>query len=176
MAWFRKRSGTSNLDEPSALSDAEADALGFDLLVEQGLSSIRITTSSYMRLFGLDRADWHVDLSKGEITFTTPEHRAVAPVQVIGTIDPHNGTWLWGWDHPSVPEKSAVAAARCHAFGKRNGLPDLTTVEISCSETEAWRFAQLAVRLGTETCAYRGQAGGPIVFTTFGAVTVQGIK
>jgi hypothetical protein len=157
------------------LTDEEADALGVDTLAALGLSTIHITTETYTDLFGLDRADWHVVLSDGEITFTTPTRRAVARVQVIGTLDPADDTWLWGWDHPSIPEPCAAAAGRVRAFGERNGLAYLTDRKVTCSQEDAWHYTSLAVRLGEETCAYRGPTDGPFVFMTFGAITVTGL-
>lgn len=179
MGFFSKRRNASKLNESSpageasVLSDEEADSLGLDVLTAQGLSTIEITTNIYMDLFGIDHAQWKVDVAAGEITFMTPERRAVAPVQVIGTYDPATTTWLWGWDHPSTPESAAIAARRVYEFGQRNDLPELTTRKLECTEADAWRFTQLAVRLGTETGAYRGPTGGPVVFMTFGPVTVS---
>ncbi|KAF5288541.1 hypothetical protein FQR65_LT20944 [Abscondita terminalis] len=105
-------------DCDGALSPAEADAIGVEMLIAQGLSTIQVTTSAYSELFGLERADWSVDLPAGQIKFTTPESVAVGQVQVIGTMNPDAGTWMWGWDHPSVPAAAAVAAGRVQ--GLRN--------------------------------------------------------
>ncbi|MDC7122808.1 hypothetical protein OMK64_14830 [Cellulomonas fimi] len=60
---------------------------------------------------GFDRAAWHVDQTVGEITFTPPGLRVTAPVHVVGSYDPTDGTWLCGWDHPSVPEPLAGAGS-----------------------------------------------------------------
>lgn len=51
-------------------------------------------------------ASWNLDMNAGVLTFTFDDGRVVEkPVQVIGTFDTATGTFLWGWDHPSVPGK-----------------------------------------------------------------------
>lgn len=174
MGLLGRRKGSSETNgSHEGLSEAEADSLGLSTLVAQGLSGVQATTAIYSEWFGLDRADWGVDLNAGTITFTTPDRQAVAAVQIIGTYDPNAGSFMWGWDHPSVPENCAEAAQRVHAFGLRNNHVTLTSRVVECTESDAWEFTQLAVRLGPETCAYRGRAGGSLVFMAFGTVTVS---
>ena len=42
----------------------------------------------------------------------------IAPVQVVGTYDTEDGTWLLGRDHPSVSEPLGAFARRVRNFGE----------------------------------------------------------
>ncbi len=121
-----------------------------------------------------DKAGWDVDLNQGTIRFTMPDDIvAVAPVQVVGTFDTNDNSWLWGWDHPSVAAPQAEAARQCLDFGKRHGLADYATRMVSCSEADAWQMTALALHLFKGTGAYRGPSGTTLVFMVFGDVTMQ---
>lgn len=144
-----------------------------DLTLVRSMHDIAVKTGACDRLFGIGSADsWDVDLEQGAIRFTHPDHIATAPVQVVGTYNTLDGTWLWGWDHPSVQEPFAAAARACRAFGERYGLTDFTERKLSCSEDDAWRFTALACYLSGATGAYRGPSATTHVFMTFGDVTL----
>jgi hypothetical protein len=122
----------------------------------------------------LSEASWEVDQQAGTIAFVTPAGlRAVAPVQIIGTYNTGDGTWLWGWDHPSVAPPLAVVAERVRQFGEHVGVERLVTPKIRCREEECWEFTALACMLGQQQGAYRGPSGRTRVFMTFGNVTVS---
>jgi hypothetical protein len=119
------------------------------------------------------RGRWDVDLDIGTIEFSGPTMTTTAPVQVIGTYNTNDGTWLWGWDHPSVPPEVAVAAKAMKAYGERHGIEAYTTRKIACSEEEAWQFAAVASYLTGAQGAYRGPSGPTLVFMTYGTVTLK---
>ncbi|WP_424950088.1 DUF6882 domain-containing protein [Deinococcus sp.] len=138
--------------------------------VRQSVAGLQVLTRAHDSLFGLGSASWHADLQTGTLTFTNERYRAVCPVQVIGTYDTRDSSWLWGWDHPSVPEGLAEHAKLVRAFATRQGLSALLTPALHCSEEDIWAFAALAVRLAGAQGAYRGPAGTTLVMMTFGAV------
>jgi hypothetical protein len=142
--------------------------------ITQSLEGLRAQTAAHASTWGLGREErWSVDMDAGTITFHFTDMRAVAPIQVVGTYDPSNGTFVWGWDHPSVPGSLREHARLVREFGERHGLANLTERMIYCSQEEAWEFTALAARLGGAHGAYRGDAGGPLVFMTFGELTMQ---
>jgi hypothetical protein len=98
---------------------------------------------------------------------------ATAPIQIVGTYNPADGTFLWGWDHPSVAEPLRAHARLVREFGEKHGVATLTERMVRCSEEEAWEFTALAARLGGANGAYRANTGGPLVFMTFGEVRLQ---
>jgi hypothetical protein len=72
-------------------------------LVAQSLEELRLKTAAHDQLWHLSDADWSVDQDAGEIVFATRNGVvATCPVQIIGTFNTDDATWLWAWDHPSV--------------------------------------------------------------------------
>jgi hypothetical protein len=160
--------GTEPGRYPSRLSETEVDAV-----FERAEQELKAKTSAHVGAWRLDEADWAADLDQGTITFRRGELLvATAPVQVIGTFVADSGSWMWGWDHPSVPAPAAADARRVRDFGKVQGLEALTTRQIKANEEDAWLFTALAAHLGNATGAYRGPAGKAAVFMTFGALTM----
>jgi hypothetical protein len=115
-----------------------------------------------------------VDQDAGEVYFTSPTGVvATCPVQIVGTYNTEDGTWLWGWDHPSVDEPLQEHARAVRKYGERHGIPSLTTRKVACSEAEAWEFAALACHLCDAQGAYRGPMDATLVFLTFGSVSLS---
>jgi len=150
-----------------------------ELSFARAKNELEMHTQSANSLWGLDRAAWAADLKAGTITFTNEEMGlvATAAVQVVGTLNTEDGSWLWGWDHPSVPEALAQHARRVRAFGEQYGLEELVTRMIPASMEDAWRFTALACHLGGGQGGYSGPSGVARVFMTFGsAVTIASLK
>lgn len=146
----------------------------FRQLLEKSMNHLQTLTSSHDSMWGLGSAAWGADLEKGIITFDTDDGTHVeAPLQVIGTYNTQDGTWLWGWDHPSVSESLSQHAQLAFDYGQKHGIADLTTRKVSCSEECCWEFTALACFLAQAQGAYRGPAGPTHVFMTFGTVNIS---
>jgi len=146
----------------------------FDTLLDQSMEELRLKTEAHDAGWGLGEADWSVDQDQGEIVFTRADGvTATAAVQIVGTYNSEDETWLWGWDHPSVAPALQEHAKRVRDYGKKHGIEQLTTRKLVCSEGEAWQFAALACKLCDAQGAYRGPAGTAFVFMTFGEVTLS---
>jgi hypothetical protein len=143
-----------------------------DTYVQQALEELRIQTETHKSTWGLGEADnWAADLETGRITFTFADGTvAAADIQVVGTYATTDGTFLWGWDHPSVAEPLSKHAALARQFGIDHNLPLYTERKVECTEDQAWEFTAVAARLGEASGAYRGPAGSALVFMTFGEV------
>lgn len=168
--------------QPPAEGQAAATGKGTDgidrmdhaSVVARARNHLVALTSAHEGMFQIGAAAWDVDLTAGTITFSPPNGLLVrAPVQVIGTMDTTNSSWMWGWDHPSVPEACAVDARRVHAYGEKRGIAELTTRIINCDEEKAWDFTALACLLAEAQGGYRGPAGPTLVFMTFGTLTMS---
>jgi hypothetical protein len=178
MALFKNLFGGGKKDEEAAAietpADADADA-EIDLVFARANEELRLKTEVYREMLGLAEAGrWDVDLDLGTLTFlNTDGTKITAPVQVVGTFNTKDSTWLWGWDHPSIPEPVREHAWLVHAFGAKYGLEALTTRMIAASEEDAWEFAALACHLAGAQGAYRGPTGTTMVFMTFGTTTLS---
>lgn len=145
-----------------------------DLTFNRANAELQMKQEACAEAFWLVKADrWDVDLKTGFIRFTWRDRIATAPVQVIGTFNSKDDTWLWGWDHPSVKEPLGHAARLCREFGERHGLEALTQRKIYASAESAWEFTALGLHLSGATGAYRGPAGATFVFMTFGEVALS---
>jgi hypothetical protein len=151
-----------------------ADISEYTTLVEQSLEELRLKTAAHDGAWRLSEADWSVNQDEGTILFTRPDGiTATCPVQIIGTYDTQSGTWLWGWNHPSIIPALQEHARQVRAYGEQLGIERLTTQEAVCDESEAWEFTALACKLCAAQGAYRGPAGAVFVFMTFGTVSLS---
>ena len=88
------------------------------------------------------------DQAEGVIFFLDLDGReVVAPIQVVGSVDTDDDTWLWAWDNPSVFEPLKQTALHVRAFGEKHRSADLTTASLPCTYDEAWKFAAIAFEL-----------------------------
>jgi hypothetical protein len=147
-----------------------------EIVFERGESEIALKAEAFRAIFGDEHYDWRVDLDRGIITFTSATKMVSAPVQVIGTYNKLDRTFLWGWDHPSVPEPRRADARLARQFGQLHDLPLFTTRMVECTEAQAWSFTAVALYLSGAQGAYRGPAGTTLVFMTFGEMTITPIN
>lgn len=119
-----------------------------------------------------EEQSWSIDLNQGHILFSFADGtQAVAPIQIVGTFDIKDDTFMWGWSHPSVIPSLQKNASLVKAFGRKNGATELTRKKISCTEKRAWEYTALAMRLGDAKGVYRAEtADGTFVFMNFGEV------
>lgn len=151
-----------------------AQSSDFDVLLARSIEELRLKTQSHDGVWGLGAADWSVDQDQGEIVFTNPNGTtAIAPVQIIGTYNSQDRTWLWGWDHPSVLPDLQEHARRVFEYGKKHGIDRFTTRKLACSEDEAWEFVAVACKLCDAQGAYRGPMDSTYVFMTFGEISLS---
>lgn len=145
-----------------------------DLFRKQAIEGLREQTAAHMETWNLGgEKEWFVDQDEGIIEFLFENGVvATAPVQIIGTLNPGDGTFLWGWDHPSVEPPLQRAAWLVKEYGEENDIAAFTNQKVPCNEDEAWAFTALAARLDGANGAYRADAGGPYVYMTFGSVTL----
>jgi hypothetical protein len=155
-------------------NDEPAESEEYRRLVEQSVEELRLKTTAHDGVWRLGEADWSVDQDAGVIVFTRSDGiTATCPVQIIGTYNTLDGTWLWGWDHPSVVLPLQEHARRLKELGEQQGFQKLTTQKIKCSESEAWEFVALACKLCDAQGGYRGPSGTTLVFMTFGDVRLS---
>lgn len=151
----------------------DEDGLSYAEFLARSMEELRIKTAAHDRLWHLGEADWSVDQDGGTIVFKRQDDVvATCPVQIIGTFNTADSTWLWAWDHPSVQPALRQHAERLRAYGETHGIDRLTTRKLESSEDECWEFAALACKISDAQGAYRGPAGQALVFMTFGQPTL----
>ncbi|BBW91659.1 hypothetical protein PS1M3_17460 [Pseudoalteromonas sp. PS1M3] len=155
---------------------AQAEEMDPQKYIAQSYSGLQDVTQAHSRSWGLGQEiNWGVDQSTGLISFIFEGgKKAEAPVQIIGTYSSSQGTFMWGWEHPSVQPSIGEAAALVKNFGEEHGLSKLTSQPVKLTEQEAWEFTALAMRLSNANGAYRANAGGGTwVYMTFGKVSLS---
>lgn len=139
--------------------------------IEKAVNGLATVTAAHDRTWQLSEADWNLNQDVGNLVFRSHQGlHAIAPAQIIGTYNTHDGTWLWAWDHPSVAPSLATDAKKMLAYGKQHGYAKLTTRMLKITEGEAWGLTALAYLVCGANGAYRGAAGATRVFMTFGKV------
>jgi hypothetical protein len=143
--------------------------------IEASMSGLQAQTAAHSATwhFG-EEENWEANQDTGEITFTFADGMtAQAEFQIIGTYNTQDGTFLWGWDHPSVIEPLRKSAELAKAWGKANHIESFITRKVNCTEMEAWQFTAVAARLSGANGAYRGPADATLVFMTFGEIKLE---
>lgn len=101
---------------------AQMDDAAIDAVFGRATAEVEAKTAAAVAAWAMNQSRWDADLEAGTLTFTNPRGwRIVAPVQVVGTRNTADGTFLWGWDHPSVPVPLRADAERVRAFGAAQG-------------------------------------------------------
>ena len=168
---FGSNSGTSGGGSLSR----EAEELEYDLFLQRALNELQLKTTAHDSTWQLGQADWEVDQDAGQIVFTSPSGIvATCPVQIIGSYNSEDSTWLWGWDHPSVVPALAEHAQLVRQYGELKGVTELTHRKLETTEDVCWEFAALACKLADAQGAYRGPAGPTYIFMTFGTPSLTG--
>jgi hypothetical protein len=156
---------------PSSAAGGDSD---YRTLVKQAMEELRLKTAAHDAAWHLGQADWDVDQDVGTIVFRAPGGiTATCPVQIIGTYNTADGSWLWGWDHPSIVPDLQASARLVLTYGEQRGIDGLTTQKVACTEAQAWEFTALACKLSDAQGAYRGPMGQTLVFMTFGEVQLS---
>jgi|SRR5579859_939223 len=138
------------------------------------MNGLAAVTTAHQGTWHIDQVAWSVNQDAGTIVFITPQGmRAEAPVQIIGTYNTEDGSWLWGWEHPSVVPALAEHAKQMLQYGQEHGFARLTTRTFACPEQTCWELTALAFLLCGASGAYRGPAGAARVFMTFGEIKLS---
>jgi hypothetical protein len=146
-----------------------------DTFIQQSLNGLRAQTAAHNAAWHLDKAaQWSADQDSATLFFTFADGSvASALFQIVGTYDGNDGTFLWGWDHPSVQPALRKHAELAREWGYTHDMNDYTTQLVQCSQDKVWEFVAVAARLGEANGAYRGPSGSTFIFMTFGQITLQ---
>lgn len=168
MRWMRR---LLNRDEDAPPRPWDGETVDVDLFWAEAWADLRIRQGELARRLKLHDALWNVDQEAGLIEFQRTDGALVrAPVQIIGSWNPRNDMFTWGWDHPSVHTRCRADAERTRWFGDKHDMDDLTRRQVRVSEADAWRMTAVAMKVNAAQGVYRGPTEGPVVFMTLGAL------
>jgi hypothetical protein len=158
----------------SGMSSAEEN-FDFQKYLDASLDGLKLQTETHQRIWGIGESDrWNVDQDEGLIWWTFSDGKvASASVQIIGTYNRDDGSFLWAWDHPSIDPALRKHAMLVQSFGEEHQIDKLTTRTVYVTESEAWEFVALANRLADANGGYRADAGGPLIFMTYGEIKLE---
>ncbi len=146
----------------------------FDALIEQSMAELRLKTQAHDAMFQISQAVWNVNLDDGVLTFDSGNGvKAVCDIQVVGTRNVTDASFLWGWDHPSVSSDLQAHAIVVREYGEANGYSWLTSPMLKLPEEKAWELAALACKLNEAQGAFRGRSGDTSIFMTFQTVSLS---
>jgi hypothetical protein len=147
----------------------------FNTLLEKSMAELRAKTMGHQTGWRFGTADqWSLDLSQGDLIFTFNDGIvATCPAQIVGSLESTDGSWLWAWANPSIPESLQRDSLRVRDYGQQRQIARLTSEEWACTEEEAWRMAALACKLCDAQGVYRAPAGTAYVFIAFGKVVLS---
>lgn len=162
-------------EAPKAIQPQGEKPVDPSVFIQQSVEGLRTQTSTHAATWHLGKeTNWAADQDTGRIRFTFADGTiAEGELQIVGTYNTRDGTFLWGWDHPSVAEPLGKHASLAKEFGEKHGLSKYTERKVKCSEDDAWEFTAVAARLGKANGAYRGPAGTALVYMTFGEIKLS---
>ena len=147
-----------------------------DLVFARAAAELELKGGLLVAVLGDEPGHFEVDMDAGSIAFTDASRVVTAPIQVIGTYNTLDGTFLWAWDHPFIPEALAIDAQVVRTFGRRHQLPLYTTRMVECTEGDAWGFTAVALYLSGAQAAYRAPYRTTIMFVTLGDLSVAPLE
>jgi len=153
----------------------EGETPEFGAFLRVCMAELRAKTMGHQTGWGLGKSEnWSLDLSQGDLLFTFVDGVvATCPAQIVGSLDSGDGSWLWAWANPSIPESLQADSLLVRNYGEQHKIERLTSPEWPCTEQEAWCMAALACKLSGAQGVYRGPAGSAYVFITFGKVNLS---
>jgi hypothetical protein len=146
-----------------------------NLIIGRSIEDAKLQAEAHQSTWGFGKLEnWNVDLETGFIQFSSNDgFLAVAEVQVVGTFNTSDNTFLWAWDHPSIPEERATASLLAREFGVKHAFVNYTSRKVECDEATAWEYAAVTNHLANFQGVYRGPSGTTLVFMIFGEVTLS---
>lgn len=158
------------------MPEAQSRDIDLEEFLSGSLEGLKLATAAHSDAWGFDRIKhWNLDQDTGILQFTLEEGiAAFAQAQIVGTYDAKAGTFMWGWEHPSVDPALQEDASLARAFGERHGFAELTTQVVACDQDRAWGYTALAMRLAKANGAYRAPANETtFVFLTFSKIQLR---
>lgn len=114
-----------------------------------------------------EEKSWDMDLEQGRINWRFSNRETVsAQVQVMGTRNSKDGSFLWAWDHPSISQPLRKAAENSDWAASR-GIAEMTTRKSTVDELKLWCWLGLTAREYGANGGYRVNSNGTWVYLVY---------
>jgi hypothetical protein len=108
------------------------------------------------------------DVDTGILTFSEAGvPKVLAEIQIVGTISPKAGNWLWAWANDHWPAERISDSELVREFGEKHGIGELTCEyvgDVDDLNALGWELTAVAARVTGALGAYRppGDDGGAL--------------
>jgi len=110
---------------------------------------------------------FELDLNEARVRWLVGDKVNVSlDCQIVGTRT-RDGQFLWAWGHPSVPEKSRIAAEKVQIFANKQKLIDLMERKVIISQSVAKDFSNITAFLNEADGTWVGNYGDGEVYLVY---------
>jgi hypothetical protein len=99
----------------------------------------------------------HLNEATAQLVFSdasvTP--RVLADVQLVGSVNTENRSWLWSWANPDVDPALCKDILEVHMLGESRGIEQLTTPFWEGDAVDGWEMTSIAAYVLQAAGAYR---------------------
>lgn len=146
-----KKEISLDMDDSSQNFEQHREIVDIESVYQSCREELILKTSLASQAWDMDKIDqWDIDLVMGLISFTIGERIEVFEINVVGTYHVAEQTFMWAWDHPSIPEDLQEVASMVKDYGEEHDIVELQEHIVSCSEDDAWNFTALATHLAEQ--------------------------
>ncbi|MDR9393332.1 DUF6882 domain-containing protein [Roseovarius sp. SYSU LYC5161] len=105
-------------------------------------------------------ADFRLNLRKRRLVLMFEDAPEVAAdAQVVGTWS-DDGSWMWGWGHPDVPQPMQQAAWAVQQFGERQEIEELLSRGGPASAATVEEYKAICAYISNADGVFTGAHGG----------------
>jgi hypothetical protein len=144
-----------------------------DDYVDKCVNELMDIQDKNLEKYDLGGGRWNIDLKTGTIIFTQENRVVTGEIQVIGTLNHEKNTFMWAWEHPSIPKDLSQDSVLVKKWGTANDLPLFIHNPVKCNETLAWEFTAIARNLAKADGAYIGRVPKKSIFVTMKNLTIK---
>jgi hypothetical protein len=115
----------------------------------------------------------HLNEATGQLIFSDQSHtpRVLANVQVVGSVNTTDRTWLWSWANPDVDPTLCKDIREVQLLGETRGIEQLSTPFWEGDAVDGWEVTSISTYVLQAEGAYR--AAAPEGFTYFVLTSVE---
>jgi hypothetical protein len=115
----------------------------------------------------------HLNEATRQLIFSDESHtpRVLAEVQIVGSVNTEDRTWLWSWANPEVDPSLYKDILEVQMLGETRGIEQLTMPFWDGDAVDGWEMTSISAYVLQAEGAYR--AAAPQGFTYLVMTTVE---